>query len=242
MDNLYDIHCHAVPGVDDGAASVQEGLEILRLEYMDGVRTIILTPHYRRGMFETDRGRVKEQFELLQSAAAEILPDMSLYLGCEFHSNMDMTDLLDESEYFRMAGSCYVLLEFSGGTSRESMQERIYQAVSNGYVPIIAHAERYDILLKDPGLAEQLVRTGAEIQVNAESILGRAGRPIQKFCRQLMKYDLLTYVGSDAHNASGRPPRMGECAAWLEKKMGTGYASRILTQNPAELLADGQGA
>ncbi len=236
MENMYDIHCHAVPGVDDGAASVQEALKILRLEYMDGIRTIILTPHFRRRMFETSREKVKEQFDLLQSEASAVLPEMKLYLGCEFHSNMDMTDLLNENEYFRMAGSCYVLLEFSGGDSREYIQERVYQAVANGYEPIIAHAERYDVLWKNFDLVEQLVRTGARIQVNAGSILGRSGKKIQKFCRRLMKYDLLSYIGSDAHDVTERPPRMGECASYLEKKMGRDYAEQILVRNPSEIL------
>ena len=236
MEKMYDIHCHAVPGVDDGAASVQDALGILKLEYMDGVRTVILTPHYRRGMFETGREKVQEQFELLKAEAAAALPEMKLYLGCEFHANMDMTELLDENEAFRMAASGHVLLEFSGGDSREYIRERIYQAVSNGYEPIIAHAERYDALLGSLDLVDQLIRTGARIQVNAGSILGRDGKQIQKFCRRLMKYDLLSYVGSDAHDTAERRPRMGECASYLEKKMGRDYAEQILVRNPAEIL------
>ena len=241
MENMYDIHCHAVPGVDDGAASVQEALDILRLEYMDGVRTVILTPHFRRGMFETSRDIVKEQFDLLQTKARETIPELKLYLGCEFHANMDMTDLLSENEYFRMAGSCHVLVEFSGGDSREYMCERVYQLVADGYEPIIAHAERYSVLWKDLDTVERMVRTGARIQLNAGSIIGKSGKQEKKFCRQLMDYDLVSFVGSDAHDVSERPPRMGECASYLAKKMGRDYAEQILVRNPAEILLFPEG-
>lgn len=237
MENMCDIHCHAVPGVDDGAASMKEALDILRKEYRDGVRTVILTPHFRKAMFETDRSRVRRQYELLSAEAERELPGFRLYLGCEFHVNMDLLDLLDENEDFRIAGSCHVLLEFSGGDSGEYIADRLYQAVAGGYEPIVAHAERYPVLWEDLHLVERLLRMGARIQVNAGSILGYYGKRIQKFCRRLMKEDFLSYVGSDAHNVSDRPPRMGECAAWLEKKMGRDYAERILVRNPAELLA-----
>ena len=83
---------------------------------------------------------------------------------------------------------------------------------------------------------DHLVRTAAGIQVNAGSILGRSGKKIQKFCRSLMKYDLLPYIGSDAHDVTERPPRMGECASYLEKKMGRDYAEQILVRNPSEIL------
>lgn len=236
MENMFDIHCHAVPGVDDGASSLAEAMEILKREHRDGVRAIILTPHFRRGMFETGREYVKAQFDLLQEEAAQKLPDLNLYLGCEFHSNMDMAELLDECEYYRMAGSAYVLLEFSGGDSKEYIWDRLYQAAAHGFEPIVAHAERYRALWKDLEFAERIERMGARFQVNAGSILGYSGRQPKKFCRLLMEHDLLSYVGSDSHDVSVRPPRMGECAAYMEKKMGKDYAEQILVRNPEKIL------
>lgn len=84
---IYDIHCHIVPGVDDGATDIEETGKLLRMEYEQGVRTIIATPHFRFRMFETSAEKVKEQFKLVEKAAAEVASDLHVYLGCEFHTN-----------------------------------------------------------------------------------------------------------------------------------------------------------
>ena len=81
MKELFDVHCHMVPGVDDGAADLEESLEMLKMQHEGGVRKIIITPHYRRRMFETPAKKVHEQFLKLQEAAKKEYPDMSLYLG-----------------------------------------------------------------------------------------------------------------------------------------------------------------
>ena len=105
MKDLFDVHCHMVPGVDDGASDLEESLAMLKMEYRDGVRNIIVTPHYRRRMFETPAKKVHEQFQKLQEAAKKEYPDLSLYLGCELHSNMDLQEILEKRKYVTMAGS-----------------------------------------------------------------------------------------------------------------------------------------
>ena len=236
MDNMYDIHCHALQGVDDGASSLQEALDILGMEYKDGVRTVILTPHFRRMMFGTSRERVRGQFEILEEAAKKALPDMRLYLGCEFHSNMDMVDFLQKEESYLMAGTNFVLVEFSGRDSLEYISDRIYQLVANGYEPIIAHVERYSVFWNKLESVEHMVRMGARMQINAESVIGRSGRHEKKFCHKLIERDLLSYIGSDAHYISVRRPFMGECAKYVAKKFGQDYAERIFVKNPSEIL------
>ena len=95
-EGIYDIHCHIVPGVDDGSANYEETKKLLRMEYDQGVRNIIATPHFRFRMFETPLSKVREQFKLVQKAAAEIGDDFNIYLGCEFHANMEMVRMLRE--------------------------------------------------------------------------------------------------------------------------------------------------
>lgn len=89
-EGIFDIHCHIVPGVDDGAADIEETRKLLEMEYKQGVRNIILTPHFRFQMFETPLEKVQRQFRLAEEAAADISKDLHLYLGCEFHANMEM--------------------------------------------------------------------------------------------------------------------------------------------------------
>ena len=99
IKGIYDIHCHIVPGVDDGATDIGETVKLLRMEYEQGVRTVIATPHFRFRMFETPAEKVREQFRLVEKAASEISPDLHVYLGCEFHANMEMLPMLREVAY-----------------------------------------------------------------------------------------------------------------------------------------------
>lgn len=104
IKGIYDIHCHIVPGVDDGATDIGETVKLLRMEYEQGVRTVIATPHFRFRMFETPVEKVREQFRRVEKAASEICPDLHVYLGCEFHANMEMLPMLRESGFCK---SCY---------------------------------------------------------------------------------------------------------------------------------------
>ena len=239
MKGIFDIHCHILPGVDDGAASMDETLRLLALEYEDGVRSIIFTPHFRRRMFEPDMELVREAFWQTREEAAKIYPDLNLYLGCEFHANSEMQDILKRGERPTMAGSKYVLTEFKESAEYGYVRERIQTLRTRGFRPIIAHAERVACLKKDAAGIAELVEAGARIQINAESILGQEGFTVKRLCKKLMKLDLIHFVGTDAHNTRDRVPNMGKCAAYIEKKMGTAYAEKLLIENPGKIIQEG---
>lgn len=234
LEGIYDVHCHILPGVDDGAGDMETAVQMLRMEYQDGVKTIILTPHYRRRMFEPKMEDILRGFEVLKGRAREF--GIDLYLGCEYHVNMDMVTVLEEGKRPTMAGSRYVLCEFSEGDTPSYIKERVYHLISHGYIPILAHIERYAALRKDLLLVEDLSELGCLTQVNAGSILGDDGFLVKRFCKKLMDYDLLDLVGSDAHDLKNRIPRMGACAEYLIKKEGKAYAEKILCENPARIL------
>lgn len=238
MTGIYDVHCHIVPEVDDGADNIETAVKLLQMEYKDGVRTIYVTPHYRKRMFETSMKKIEKQFSLLKTEAANIGSDLHMYLGCEFHANMDMTEMLVARERPTMGGSRCVLTEFSEQTEFAFIQERCYALLSQGYDPIIAHAERYSALYKKFDALSQLVDMGAYIQMNAASILGVDGFGMKLFCKKVMKMDLLHFVGSDAHNTGDRKPMMGKCAEYMEKVMGQDYARKILIENPKNIIEE----
>lgn len=236
LQGFFDMHCHIIPDVDDGAATPQGALALLKEEYSQGVRHIIFTPHYRREMFETDRSYVESQFRMLKELAAPQFPDMSLHLGCEFHANMEMTDLLKNDERYRMAGSFYVLTEFSQIHTEAYITERLRALLHHGYTPIVAHAERYKPMFAAYDYIDGLRSAGVKIQINADTLIGREGRAMKKFGKKLIAYNMLDFVGSDTHDLDGRACHMKECAAYLAKKGGEDYAERILIRNPSCIL------
>lgn len=232
MKGIYDIHCHILPGVDDGSKGLEESKWMLRKEYSDGVRRIIVTPHFRYKMFEPPMQAVQKQFLRLQEAAREVGDDLKLYLGCELHASMDMVSCLKKGERLTMAGSRYVLVEFGNNDEKSYIRERVQKLKLNGYLPIVAHVERYRAAKGNMDFIEELKEQGALIQVNADSISGKDGLPMKWFTKKLMKQDLIDFIGSDGHGQKSRIPDMGKCCTQVIKTMGEGYARKIFVDNP----------
>ena len=236
MKGLYDIHCHILPGVDDGARNMEESLWMLNKEYQEGVRHVILTPHFRYDMFEPHMNIVTRQFMQLRRAAMNIGDEgMRLYLGCELHSSMDMVECLKKGRRLTLAGSRYVLVEFSNGDEKNYIEERVRSLLMNGFIPIIAHVERYKATRNDIGFLTELKDMGAHIQVNADTISGQDGFGAKTFARKVMKHGLLDFVGSDGHRKTERIPEIGKCVAKMEKTMGSEHVKKIFIKNPRKI-------
>lgn len=240
IKGIYDIHCHIVPGVDDGATDIGETVKLLRMEYEQGVRTVITTPHFRFRMFETPAEKVREQFRLVEKAASEISPDLHVYLGCEFHANMEMLPMLREQKVMTMAGSRYVLIEFSHNSEESYIRERLGALLSGGYKPIMAHIERYEATRNSLDFVEELADMGVYMQINADSITGKDGFFTKRYCNKIMKDGLLHFVGSDCHNSAKRSSRIGEAYRMVSAKFGQDYADELFIHNPAEILKQKQ--
>ena len=241
MKGIYDIHIHIIPGVDDGSSNLKETIAMLKASYADGVRTIYATSHYRRGMFEPDRKLVAVRMQRVREEALKIDPNFRILQGCEFHANMDMIDLLNSDPTMTLGSSRCVLVEFSDSWTFSGIRERCNELIMNGYVPIIAHIERYKALYRHLDEIQGLRDMGAYIQINAESVMGDHGFMMKRFCKKVMQADLLDFIGSDAHNMKSRKPCMGRCADYVEKVMGREYAARILIRNPQRIIENGRG-
>ncbi len=229
---LTDIHCHMLPFVDDGPDSVMEAKALLAESYEQGVRRIIVTPHYRPEMFETPIKRIRYSYSRMKEIAAEM--GIRMRLGCEFYRNEHLVSLLRERERPSLAGSRYVLIEFSTNDLFQTIHNSVYELLTNGYKPVIAHIERYACCGEIEKIQE-LRALGASIQINAGAVLGNAGRHTRRYCKKLMQADLIDFIASDTHDTKNRRPNLGECAAFVEKKMGKEYAFRIFVTNPGKI-------
>ena len=231
--NLIDIHCHILPKVDDGPDSVEESLKILKDMRRQGIKHIIVTPHYRPEMFEPSMKRVIYSYRHLRDIAYNM--GVSMSLGCEYYRNEQIIDHMDNRKRPSMAGSRYVLIEFSMNDLFPTVRNYVYELVTHGYQPIVAHVERYFCCQKMEKIQE-LKDMGALIQVNAGSVLGEEGWKLKKFCLELMKKDLIDFIASDTHNTSDRKLNLKKCASYVTKKMGKQYAERIFFNNPLNIL------
>ena len=231
--NLIDIHCHILPKVDDGPDSVEESLKILKDMRRQGIKHVIVTPHYRPEMFEPSMKRVIYSYRHLRDIAYDM--GVSMSLGCEYYRNEQIIEHMDNRKRPVMAGSRYVLIEFSMNDLFPTIRNYVYELITHGYQPIIAHVERYFCCQKMEKIQE-LKDMGALVQLNAGSVLGEEGWKLKLFCLDLMKKDLVDFIASDTHNTSDRKLNLKKCASYVTKKMGKQYAERIFFNNPLNIL------
>lgn len=234
---MIDIHCHALYGVDDGAKSMEESIAMIRQAKSQGVEAIILTPHYRHGMFRYPVERVQEHFEQLKHQAGTM--GVELFLGCEYYVNSRIIEALQEDPCFTLAGGDFVLTEYSFHTEYSYIYGQTKKLISYGYIPVIAHVERYGCFLKRPKLCLELSNTGAYIQVNADSILGIDGKTGERFCRKILKNHWADIVASDAHGECNRASHLGKCMEYVVKKYGEDYAELLFYENPRKIIDGG---
>ena len=236
MERFIDIHSHILPALDDGAKDMNKTKEMLQIAYEEGIREIIATPHFFAS-------RKSASIELIEATIKEVENQMQewgfrikLHPGNEIYYRSEVPDLLEEGQIATMAGSRYVLVEFDPMTEYSYLRDGILKLDSYGYVPILAHTERYECLWKKKEKLQRVKDHGGLIQVNASSFQGGLFDEMTKRARYLMKNDLLDFIGTDAHSTGKRSPRMKETASYLYKKLGEKKAEKILKENPLAVL------
>lgn len=233
---LYDIHSHILYGVDDGAPNEEEALKMLETAYMSGTRTMILTPHYHPGKSTPDAGRIMEIFMSLSEYVRKVYPGFYLFPGQEIYCYSGMISDLREKRTLTMAGSNYVLIEYSLLFSFPEIRDSIRENVNAGYIPIIAHAERYPVLVENPDYIFNLIAEGAYIQVNADSLTGGIFSKERRFVLGLLKKGLVHFIASDAHSNEGRPPDLAGAFGLVSRHFGSGTAKKIFCENPEAVI------
>lgn len=231
---MIDIHCHALYGVDDGAKDLEESLAMLKEAKGQGIQALVLTPHLRHGMFPYPKERILSHFETLKAKAEPL--GLTLYLGCEHHASSAMVKELAEGSCLTLAGGDYVLAEFSYGDSFAAIRAKTGELMANGYLPVIAHAERCGCFQKDPEGCRELAAAGACIQLNADSILGLAGKAEEKLSRKLIKKGWGHLIASDAHGMRERACHLKECQSLVSRKYGEAAARRLFYENPKKII------
>ncbi len=231
---MVDMHCHLLYGVDDGPSTMEESVQMLVEAKKQGIDQIILTPHYRHGMFAYPNKEIEEHFSKLMLYAQKI--GMQIYLGTEYHVNTQIVEAFDKGRCHTMAGTRYVLTEYAYHSEYSFMKQMTQELIFHSYRPIIAHVERYDCMVEDVERVYELQRMGALIQVNADAVLGLDGYGAKKYTKKLLKEGLADMIASDSHGMNKRACHMEKCYAYVEKKFGTDYAAELFVKNPSEIL------
>lgn len=236
MRGFTDIHTHLLPGVDDGSVGMSQTLRLLRMAWENGTRTVVLTPHYRGKYKQNTPAILRAEFTWLQEMAAAEIPGMKLYLGNEIAYENDAPEAMADGRVLSINGSRYALLEFRTNSLRSQIITGVSETIRCGFIPIVAHIERYDICREDPTLVEDVLDMGALLQLNADSVLGSNGFGVKRFCHRLLARQKVHFIASDAHDVKHRPPLLRECFLRVHKKYGQEYAAGLFYQNAQAVI------
>ncbi len=216
---MVDIHCHIVPGVDDGAVSVEMSLAMIEAARRCGVTSILTTPHLRGAAGDAI---VHEMHKAAFQKVVDASPDMDLHLGGEVRVTPETHEVTNRPEFTTDERSKYILLELEFDKVPPYFTQLLFDFRLQGITPIVAHPERNAGVLKNPEYALEFVRQGAILQITNSALLGELGETIQECAHQLFECGLAGILASDAHNLTTRPftswPEAYEYARELEKR------------------------
>ena len=234
---MIDIHSHIIPNVDDGSKSMEESISMIKEELKLGVNSIILTPHFRRRMFETSSDKIYLSFLNLQEEVKKLNLNIDLYLGQEIYIHSlegfkKTLEMISNKEIYTFSNTKYILIEFSY-TDDIDITEAAYMATVKGYVPIIAHIERYQYI-NSIEKVEEIMATGALVQVNASSVIGKDGGKAKRFIKKLIKKGYIDFVASDIHYK--RINYMKDAYEYVVKKHGEEIANKLFNDNANKIL------
>lgn len=234
---MTDIHCHILPEIDDGAATIEESLEMAGLAVSSGVTDIVATPHFRGEPDQLEYLQtVDRRFSQLKEALEQAQIPLRIHPGAEILCVPETPALAQEHRLPVLGGSQYVLTEFYFDESFVYMDTMLSDIAVCGYRPVVAHPERYDVLQRDPGLAERWARQGYVLQMNKGSILGMFGPRVGRTADAMLELGLVHLIASDAHGSDFRTPHMGALLQWAEEFCDPDFVRILLEENPARLL------
>ena len=231
---MIDIHCHALFGVDDGAPKIEVSLELLKDAYDHGTTDVVLTPHFWKGIFaETPEELAKRKALLDAKLAAENIP-IKTHIGNELYMCRNLDEMLDNLECNTMAGTNYILTEFSMERYAPENDEYLYNVIVSGYRPIIAHPERYKYVQDDPSIVNKWIREGCLLQANADQLFDKKGLKVIDY---LIENGKLSFIASDGHGTH-RPVRLDKGYGFIEQRYGKDIAELLFTENPRKLIVN----
>lgn len=238
---MIDLHCHILPGIDDGAVDWDEAVAICQRAAADGCTAMVATPHLRhRRWWNDDRKHLEGLLEELQHRVGDTL---DLHLGGEVALSMaSFQEMLRGPEGATaippLAGSKYLLVEFDWqGPNPTRPDEVVHELQLVGWQPIIAHPERFHWLMDDLGLVHALMDAGALSQLTAGSLTGRLGHNARVAAGDLLDMGWAHFVASDAHNLETRPPGLTAARSIVAHAWGEDVAEELFVTNPAAVVA-----
>lgn len=197
---LVDMHSHLLPGIDDGAQSLDESLDLVSAFSDLGYKKLITTPHIMGDFYKNNEAIITEKLIQLRQEVASRGIDIQIDAAAEYYLDERFIKNLEENKKMLTFGENYLLFETSYINEPSFLHETIFNIKANGYWPVLAHPERYQYLYGDFGKFEKIYELGISFQLNINSISGYYSKTAEQFALKLIKHNMVNFIGSDCHS------------------------------------------
>lgn len=233
---MIDFHSHIIPTIDDGAREIKETMKMLEEAYSAGFDGIISTSHYMEGYYEVNQADRKVWINGIQYALEKKKIGLSLYLGSEIYFSEKILEFIKEGKASTINGSKYILFEFPLNAKPINIEDVIYTILSEGYIPVLAHPERYVFTQKNPELIYELANQGVLMQSNYGSIIGQYGKKAQVIAERMLESNLVSFLGTDAHRANSIYTNIDSAANKIKSIIGKSKFDKISHFNAIKVI------
>ena len=235
---MIDLHCHIVPGVDDGAKTLEDSVAMAAMAARAGTKVIVATPHMLHPMFHVPGDVARAKVEEVRATVKAAGIDITILLAGEIHWSTEIPEKLASGELIPLCeGRKYVLFELPMTHVPDATREVFWQLQLAGIFPVLAHPERNLEFAESPDLIHAYRDAGIPIQVTAMSLTGEFGRRAKKVSRRWMEEAAVDLIASDGHSPRGRPPVLDEAARLVRKLAGATVEDWLTREVPRRILA-----
>jgi protein-tyrosine phosphatase len=237
---MIDLHCHILPGLDDGARSLEEAVKMARIAEQDGIEKIVATPHlFRDNLNYEDLSIIEKKKNELNLVLQKNKINVEILSGAEVHVSHGLLDEIRKNrDSLTLHESSYMFTEFPPDHVFSGVKQLFFELMNEGIIPIIAHPERNSVFTRNPVLLFELIQMGALGQANSGSFIGMYGRKVREAVFRFLELNLIHIIGSDGHNSRSQAPRLSEAARMAEEL--TGEKAKALVRDNPQAVVDNQ--
>ncbi len=232
---MIDIHCHILPGIDDGPTEWEESLAMCEMAVRDGIRTIVATPHINNGQYSNSKEKILEKIEKLRERINDRLK-LEILIGADTHVSFDLIEQLQSKEIPTINNKNYILLELPRDLLPPNLESLIFNIKVMGITPIITHVERTLWIKKHFQVLKKFVGMGALLQITAMSVTGEFGRSAKQWSEKLLKENLVHIIASDGHSINRRPPLLSKALNVTSSIVGRDVAYAMVHDTPLRVI------
>ncbi len=259
---MIDIHSHILFGLDDGAGTLEESVDMCQIAFNDGIRMVVATPHTLNGVYENSRSTILAKVEELNTLIHEKLPlpspvestsgqtadpgtnlhsaghiDLKIVPGADVHFSEKILSQIYENQIMTLGdGGKFLLVEFPSGGIPYQAETLLFGLLVRGITPVITHPERNLEIVHQPRRYIRMVQTGCFGQISAMSLLGEFGSQVKQTAETLLRKNLVHFIASDGHSANGRPPVLSSAVRAAAKIVGKEEAGKMVTEYPRAIM------